>query len=184
MQKRSHLLLARRLLDAAEGFSKKRFEAAFLTGSCQPDCNPLTYLKGFFRGQRLMGHNYANARLYIFRRIRRLQRRRRWNLWHYYTLGKLTHYLADAFTFPHNEHFPGTLADHHRYESRLRLVLELNAPAPPAVPPSADLPAALDRLHREYRARPSCPTRDASYILRSGAMLMNCFFPAKLSAAA
>ena len=184
MQKRSHLLLARTLLRQTGDFPRKRFAAAFLVGSCQPDCNPLTYLKGFFRGRRLMGHNYANARPYVFRRIRRLQRRRRWNLWHYYTLGKLTHYLADAFTYPHNEHFPGTLADHHRYESRLRPVLAERACAYRPAPFAADLPGALDGLHREYRARPSCPDRDAAYILRAGVMLMHCFFPAKMPAAA
>ena len=45
-------------------------------------------------------------------------------MWQYYTLGKLTHYLADAFTYPHNDHFSDSLMDHHRYESDLRLYLE------------------------------------------------------------
>ena len=104
MQKRSHKLLASTLLAGENGFSAKRYELAFLFGSFQPDCNPLTYLKGSLRAYKFRGHNYSNSQYYIQRHIRSLQRRKRWNLWQYYTLGKLTHYLADAFTVPHNEH--------------------------------------------------------------------------------
>ena len=42
MQKRSHRLLASALLRSQQGFHAKRFELAFLFGSFQPDCNPLT----------------------------------------------------------------------------------------------------------------------------------------------
>ena len=44
MQKRSHKLLAATLLENTQGFQARRFELAFLFGSFQPDCNPLTYL--------------------------------------------------------------------------------------------------------------------------------------------
>ena len=103
MQKRSHKLLAATLLENVQGFQARRFELAFLFGSFQPDCNPLTYLKGSLRAYKFRGHNYSNSQRYIYSRISRLQRRERWTMWQYYTLGKLTHYLADAFTYPHNE---------------------------------------------------------------------------------
>ena len=45
MQKRSHKLLASTLLKDANGFSTRRYELAFLFGSFQPDCNPLTLEK-------------------------------------------------------------------------------------------------------------------------------------------
>ena len=35
-----------------------------------------------------------------------------------YRLGVLLHYAADAFTWPHNEHFGGSLREHMRYERR------------------------------------------------------------------
>ena len=98
MKKRSHTLLASALLQSQQGFSARRFELAFLFGSFQPDCNHLTYLKGSLRAYRLRGHNYSNSQPYIAAHIERLQRRERWTMWQYYTLGKLTHYLADAFT--------------------------------------------------------------------------------------
>ena len=45
-------------------------------------------------------------------------------MWQYYTLGKLTHYLADAFTYPHNENYPDSMLCHHQYETDLRAYLE------------------------------------------------------------
>ena len=55
MQKRSHKLLASMLLESEHGFRAKRYELAFLFGSFQPDCNPLTYLKGSRRARKLRG---------------------------------------------------------------------------------------------------------------------------------
>ena len=72
----------------------------------------------------LRGHNYSNSQHYIYSRISRLQRRQRWTIWQYYTLGKLTHYLADAFTYPHNENYPDSMLCHHQYETDLRAYLE------------------------------------------------------------
>lgn len=123
MQKRSHKLLASTLLANVQGFQSRRYELAFLLGSFQPDCNPLTYLKGSIRARLLGGHNFTNSRPYVLTRLQRLEQKDRWNLWNYYTLGKLTHYVADAFTFPHNEHWPDSLASHHVYETQLRIYL-------------------------------------------------------------
>ena len=76
-------------------------------------------------------------------------------MWQYYTLGKLTHYLADAFTYPHNENYPDSLLDHRRYEDGLReyLAVYLGArPAKPSVFPEGDVISALEELHRQYMA--------------------------------
>ena len=87
MQKRSHRLLASALLESCSGFSARRYEAAFLFGSFQPDCNPLSYLKGSRTARFLRGHNYDNSRAYLFSHIARLQARQYWTVWHYFTLG-------------------------------------------------------------------------------------------------
>lgn len=69
MQKRSHKLLAATLLENTQGFQARRFELAFLFGSFQPDCNPLTYLKGSLRAYKFRGHNYSNSQHYIYSRM-------------------------------------------------------------------------------------------------------------------
>lgn len=122
MQKRSHKLLASMLLQSEHGFRAKRYELAFLFGSFQPGLQSSDLFEGLPPARKLRGHNFSNSRLYIESHIKLLQARSRWNIWQYYTLGKLTHYLADAFTYPHNEHYPESLIAHRQYEADLRRI--------------------------------------------------------------
>lgn len=178
MQKRSHKLLASALLANTQGFRSRRYELAFLLGSFQPDCNPLTYLKGSIRARMLGGHNFANSRPYVLTRLRRLEQKERWNLWNYYTLGKLTHYVADAFTFPHNDHWPNSLASHHFYETRLRIYLAEHLPEyifPSFPEKQPDLIAALEALHQQYlEHQDSNLNQDTRYIVQATSLLMCC----------
>ena len=174
MQKRSHKLLASMLLESEHGFRAKRYELAFLFGSFQPDCNPLTYLKGSRRARKLRGHNFSNSRLYIESHIKLLQARSRWNIWQYYTLGKLTHYLADAFTFPHNEHYPDSLLAHHQYETDLRAYLEayLEKRTMRRKQFREDVAGAIAQLHDYYESAAADQRMDVQFILEATAMLM------------
>ena len=180
MQKRSHTLLASNLLRSRGGFGARRFALAFLFGSFQPDCNPLSYLKGSLRARTFHGHHFSNSRPYIYSRILRLQRRRRWTVWQYYTLGKLTHYLADAFTYPHNEHFPDSLLQHRQYEGALRLYLADYLPrhifCANLCPPQMLLPT-LDAMHRQYLTGSASLQRDAHYILTATELLVSGCLP-------
>ena len=179
MQKRSHTLLARTLIERTCGFENKRFALAFLFGSFQPDCNPLSYLKGWRHGTPLMGHNFSNSRRYIFRRIRRLQKKTRWGIWQYYTLGKLTHYLADAFTFPHNETYADSLSAHRCYEAQLRhqLAEHIGQIKATPLPHCRTLSATLEELHRQYLSAASHLQRDMEYILDATFLLVSTLLP-------
>lgn len=177
MQKRTHALLARTLLRSETGFSAKRFEMAFLFGSFSPDVNPFSYLKGSLHYHKLRGHNYTNSRAYINTKILKLQGRRRWSIWQYYTLGKLTHYLADAYTYPHNEDYPNTMLAHHNYETDLRQFMRgyLAHRTIQRQQARRDLIAALEELHEQYMETRASMYRDASYILKAtGLLLASC----------
>ena len=180
MQKRSHKLLASALLARTNGFSAKRYEWAFLFGSFQPDCNPLTYLKGSLRAYKLKGHNFSNSQHYINAHIQRLQQRERWTVWQYYTLGKLTHYLADAFTYPHNENYREGLLDHRQYETALRLYFArcMAGRCLRGEECCRDLPRALDCLHRRYLRDRVSMEQDVDYILEATTLLMEGCHPA------
>lgn len=180
MQKRTHILLARTLLKTETGFPARRFELAFLFGSFQPDVNPLSYLKGSLRYSKFKGHNYANSRDYINAGILRLQRRRRWTMWQYYTLGKLTHYLADAYTYPHNPDYPDSMLDHHNYETDFRLFMRgyLAHQYLRRQQTRRDLVAALEEFHEQYMATRASMLRDANYILKATGLLMAGCLPA------
>jgi len=177
LQKRSHKLLAASLLESRSGFATKRFELAFLFGSFQPDCNPLSYLKGSVRSRTLRGHNYSNSDRYIAHSIDKLQsRRKEWTCWQYYTLGKLTHYLADAFTYPHNDDYPLSLMDHRRYENRLREYLSSYLEIRKLrtdYPPVSDIFASIQALHRQYMDSVADMRRDVHFILEANALLFS-----------
>ena len=180
MQKRTHTLLARTLLRSETRFPARRFEWAFLFGSFEPDVNPFSYLKGSLRYNKLKGHNYTNSRAYINAKILKLQRRQHWNIWNYYTLGKLTHYLADAYTYPHNENYPDSMLSHHCYETDLRLFMRgyLAHRHIQRQQARRDLVAALDELHQQYMDTRASMLRDASYIVKATGLLMAGCLPA------
>lgn len=180
MQKRTHTLLARTLLRSEMGLPARRYELAFIFGSFEPDVNPFSYLKGSLHHNKLKGHNYANSRAYINAKIMKLQRRRRWTVWQYYTLGKLTHYLADAYTYPHNPDYPDTMLDHHNYETDFRLFMRgyLAHQSLRRQQVRRDLIAALEELHEQYMATRASMVRDASYILKATSLLMAGCLPA------
>ena len=184
MQKRSHVLLARTLLPHMPHAVSRWQRYAFVFGSFQPDCNPFTHLRGSLRHRWFRGHSFPNAHTYVERHADRLAGQSRWNLRHYYTLGKLTHYVADAFTLPHNEAFRQSLAAHHAYERQLRSVFarEAHSFALRHVGTLAGSTAAIVQLHAQYRSAPSGHERDAQYILQANALLLAACRPALLQA--
>ena len=140
---------------------------AFQLGCVEPDKNPATYLKGSIRAQMLRGHNYRSAKKYIQQLCRRLRSKGLSSLWDYYTLGKLIHYIADAFTYPHNDHFPGDLKAHREYESALHACLakRIHAEAP-RKHIRRGCPAHFITLrHRQYAAHHPGIHTDAAWIL-------------------
>ena len=120
MRGKSHTELGRYLIRNYMPHHPQIYTHAFLCGCIEPDRNPLTYLKGSMRFQWLRGHNYPNTFRFLCRMARRLEGRKTLSLADYYTLGKLIHYTADAFTFAHNEGFPSSISAHRIYEAQLQ----------------------------------------------------------------
>lgn len=119
MKLKSHLYLGTCLLWQDSGFPSSANAIAFLAGCAEPDLNAATYLKGSFHGQRFRGHNYPNLLPRIEKLLYKLEHADGATPLYYYRLGKLSHYLADAFTYPHNQAFSGTLREHMQYEACL-----------------------------------------------------------------
>lgn len=101
------------------------FHRVFVFGCVQPDYNYGSYLKGWrHSGNRGKGHSSEHALRYIRKKTIFFYHRKKWFLRDYYRFGKMLHYMADAFTAPHNDRFEGTLSDHIRYETEMHQVLE------------------------------------------------------------
>lgn len=174
MQTQDHLLLGKYLWRRfiRNGVPARR--TAFLAGCTEPDRNPLTYLRGSMHHETFHGHHYGNACRHISRCLRGLQKKRHWTAWDYFVFGTVIHYVADAFTYPHNPFFPGNLTEHMNYERRLhRALLSAVASgfspafgpcAPHAVPFSAAQPY-LNSTHENYSLQPAGMETDVRFII-------------------
>ena len=121
MQTKDHRILSEYIVAQAGGFSERIYEKAFVAGSVEPDFNVFSYLKGSIKHRMFMGHNYHNSIKYVRKTSEKLMQKnmRKWNVYDYFCLGKLVHYVADDFTLAHNENFTGNLHEHSLYEDKL-----------------------------------------------------------------
>lgn len=169
MRRKSHRDLGCYLADRYMSHVSQIKIQAFLLGCVEPDHNPATYLKGSFRCQWLRGHNYRNARRFMRRVSRRLEAKENLNLWDFYTLGKLIHYVADAFTLAHNDCFTPDLSAHREYEARLQEHFLRYLQEDPTVDPNtaASVMEAVYRYHDLYEQQVPDIHTDARYALNA-----------------
>lgn len=118
MRKKSHISLANYLVDSLDIQVLQNHKWAFRLGSILPDCKPsFLTTKHEFNGtfdmvkesiKRLVdGYGSLHENMRAFCR----------------QLGQVLHYLADYFTYPHNEKYTGGLKDHCIYEKHLKYSL-------------------------------------------------------------
>lgn len=152
MRGQSHRCLGRYLVRHYMNGITKLQAKVFLMGCIEPDRNPATYLKGSLRCQWLRGHNYRNAKRFMKRLSLRLEKKKRLSLFDYYSLGKLIHYTADAFTYAHNADFPTALREHKHYEAELQEhFLEFLSRDPQVdILPARSIMNAICSFHRDY----------------------------------
>ena len=92
--------------------------ASFVFGNIEPDLNFITFFKKGNEGKVMCGHNFKNGSECI-KKLLEDSVKRKDSVLAYYKMGKIMHYVADCFTFPHNEGFCGDLKEHMEYEHRL-----------------------------------------------------------------
>lgn len=120
MRKKSHILLARYIAKNTEDEELKKHRLSFYIGSILPDCKPsFVYKKHEINGTFPDVKKMVNQ-LIFGKQQGKLTRKRRY----YMNLGQVTHYVADYFTYPHNEIYPGNLKDHCSYEEQLKRSLK------------------------------------------------------------
>ncbi len=118
MRKKSHISLAKYLLNS-QGMEKlQSHKKAFYFGSILPDCVP-TFLT--------RRHTIEDTFDILEKEIRKLTENydMERGIGSYYCrhMGVITHYVADYFTFPHNSIYPGNMAAHCMYEKHLKKAL-------------------------------------------------------------
>lgn len=174
MRGKSHEALGQYLLREYAPELSPSAKRAFLIGCIEPDRNPTTYLKGSIRNHWMRGHNYNSANRLISRLAVRLERKRLFSLWDYYSLGKLMHYSTDAFTYAHNEHFPKNLPAHRLYEVSLQIFFlrHLSQCRKPTVKAEESCANLLRRMHEQYMHLPGAVEIDTAYAFAACCQLM------------
>ncbi len=115
MRKKSHISLARYIVDSLGDEELKKHKLAFYLGSILPDIKP-----SFVYRRHEINGTFPDLRRHIERLSEGRKAVEKTGRKYYIDLGQISHYLADYFTFPHNEIYPGTLKEHCSYEEKLK----------------------------------------------------------------
>jgi len=116
MRKKSHIILARYIVRESRDRELKKHIYAFYLGSVLPDIKP-----SFLYRRHEITETFPAWR----ERINELSRETppedgRHASRYFRQLGEISHYLADYFTYPHNDKFTGGLRRHCSYEQELK----------------------------------------------------------------
>lgn len=161
--------LSEKMLDNAG--SAQRF--LFVIGNVLPDKLPHTYLCRLAECEKYRGHNFNNTKNKVERYMNCLMSKNSLTGFDYLWLGILCHYVADAFTFPHNSNFPGTLKEHVQYEGilhdyvgdgHLENVIDYAVPQLPFLNSSMFLFDLYNLYHLEYEKQEMGYENDIHYI--------------------
>ena len=177
MRKKSHISLARFLVQGLDNEVLLHRKKAFYVGSLLPDCKP-SFLT--------VRHEYDETIEMVERRIRRLIENPRGrsadSMRYMIELGQIIHYLADYFTFPHNRHYPGSLKEHCLYEKYLKYGLRSYIRRGDAVfyddcrgmDSVDDVLDYIRGCHQEYMECARCVEEDCEYITRVCSQVLAC----------
>lgn len=169
MRKKSHISLARYIVDDMKAPELMQHRKAFYLGSILPDCKPS------FLTQR---HEFGETFEMLKGRIGTLtENNNSWRNSGAYArqLGEVIHYVADYFTFPHNETYDGNLKDHCYYEKVLKFKLREYVKSGQAFRDRIEAKrfatkeaifSFIQKSHEEYLSRKRNVEEDCIYIVR------------------
>ena len=170
MRKKSHISLAQYIVKDMEVPVMMDHRKAFYLGSILPDCKPsfLTQRHEFEGTFDMVKDRIFDLSLdaeLMLRNGRAFMRR----------LGEVIHYIADYFTYPHNQIYEGTLKDHCVYEKELKFQLRAYVRSGEAFRNRIDVrkfetPEAvcsfIRSAHAEYLERKHGVKEDCEFIVR------------------
>ena len=115
MRKKSHISLAKHIVNISDIQNFDKHKKAFYVGSILPDCKPSFLTKR---------HEITGTFDLVEHRIEKLTKGYKdmedLSTLYFTRLGEVMHYIADYFTFPHNKEYPGSMKEHCIYEGELK----------------------------------------------------------------
>lgn len=169
MRKKSHLSLAKFMIDNIKEHKLIKHKKAFYIGSILPD------LKPSFLTRR---HTIEETFDVLINEIKKItvDYDVKKGIGSYFArhLGVITHYLADYCTLPHNSEYTGTMADHVYYEKemkfRLKEYIELEGIHSQAIQGQKlltfdEIIRFIIKTHKEYLTELKAVKQDIRYII-------------------
>jgi len=168
MKTEDHKILGKHLLKPYKGQIKEKHNKLFILGCIAPDYLPNTFIRGIFKTKSFKGHNKEISEKYIKRIILRFEKKKIQTKIDFFYMGILMHYIADAFTHPHNNVFEGGYREHMNYEEELhtifdRIVRRLKKERNHIK--IAELPEYFKKQHEKYRLNKQNFFNDSNYIV-------------------
>lgn len=118
MRKKSHVSLSLYILDNVDSTILDDHRKAFIVGSILPDCRP-----SFVTTKHNMEETFELVKEAINQCTVSSDDYKKISTAYCRKLGEITHYMADYFTYPHNEIFDGNIKEHCVYEKELKFAL-------------------------------------------------------------
>lgn len=115
MRKKSHISLAKHIINISDLPSFDKHKKAFYVGSILPDCKP-----SFITKRHEIHETFERVERGIEKLTQGYTSIEELSTMYFTKLGEVVHYIADYFTFPHNKEYPGTMAQHCVYEGELK----------------------------------------------------------------
>lgn len=115
MRKKSHISVARYLVNSTGMEYLQDYRKSFYLGSILPDCVP-----SFITRRHCIEDTIDILKKEIDNVTLNYDAEKGLTPYFCRHLGVITHYVADYFTFPHNAKFPGNIKDHCAYEEDLK----------------------------------------------------------------
>lgn len=115
MRKKSHISLAKYIVNSLAQQEMLKHKKAFYLGSILPDCK-----LSFLTVRHEIGETFPDIQQEMRDLIEKRRNYRINDRVFYRNLGEILHYIADYFTFPHNVHYSGSLKEHCAYEEQLK----------------------------------------------------------------
>lgn len=119
MRKKSHISLAKYLVNNMQVQDLQDHKKSFYIGSILPDLKP-----SFLTKRHTIDETFGTLMDEIRKITVDYDINKGINCYYARHLGVITHYLSDYCTFPHNSIFEGSISKHMSYEKELKLMLK------------------------------------------------------------
>lgn len=178
MRKKSHISLAKYLVNSKGMEELLVHKKAFYIGSIWPDCTI-----SFIYRRHSKEETFSIMREELEKLVKSYQKKGI-NGKFCRHLGIVTHYIADYFTYPHNDFYPGSIKDHCNYEKELKFYLREYVKTEEAqrerlenlnVESLEEICELIEKKHREYADDLKMIKQDCAYIVAINHMVVDMF---------